>query len=71
VGCPKLDNLEICQGKISQILKNNNIKSVTYAHMEVPCCLGLLNIIKTAISKSAKKIPLEDVTISIKGERLK
>jgi hypothetical protein len=70
VGCPKLDDAGLYGEKIAQILKNNNIKSVTYAHMEVPCCSGLISIIKTAISASGKDIPFKEVTISIKGERL-
>lgn len=71
VGCPKLDDTNIYQNRIEQILKNNNIKSITYAHMEVPCCFGLTSIIKQAISLSGKNIPFEEVVISIKGERLK
>lgn len=71
VGCPKLDDISIYQEKINQILKNNQIKSITYAHMEVPCCSGLINIIKQAISDSGTDIPFKEVIISIKGERLK
>lgn len=71
VGCPKLDNTEIYQEKISQILKHNHIKSITYAYMQVPCCFGLVSIIKQAISVSGKDIPFKEVVISIKGERLK
>lgn len=67
VGCPKLDDLSRYQEKLGQIFQNNNIKSVTYAHMEVPCCFGLLPIIKEAISSTGKKIPFEDITITIKG----
>lgn len=70
VGCPKLDNTEIYRGKLNQILKNNTIKSITYAHMEVPCCFGLADIIGEAIAQSGKEIPFQQVTISIKGERL-
>lgn len=70
VGCPKLDDLSIYKEKLEQIFENNNIKSVTYAHMEVPCCLGLRPIIKQAISKVGKKIPFEDITITIKGEKV-
>lgn len=70
VGCPKLDDIEAYQEKFSQILKNNNIKSITYAHMEVPCCFGLVTVIKEAIAKSGKDIPFKEVIISIKGERL-
>lgn len=70
VGCPKLDDVAYYKEKISQIIKNNDIKSITYAHMEVPCCFGLLPAIKEAIAESGKKIPFVDVNISIKGERL-
>lgn len=71
VGCPKLDDIEIYQKKLLQIFENNNIKSVTYAHMEVPCCFGLVDVIENAISASGKNIPSKEVIISIKGERLK
>jgi len=70
VGCPKLDDTGLYQEKITQILKNNSIKSVTCAHMEVPCCFGLVNIIKSAISASVKNIPFKEITISIKGEKI-
>ena len=71
VGCPKLDDTQIYQEKINQILKQNSLKSITYAHMEVPCCFGLVSIISEAISQSAKDIPFQEVIISIKGERLR
>jgi ferredoxin len=71
VGCPKLDDVEFYKEKLSQILKDNNIKSITCAHMEVPCCFGLVNVVKAAISGSGETIPFEEVVISIKGEKLK
>ncbi len=71
IGCPKLDDTQVYQEKINQILKQNNIKSITYAHMEVPCCFVLVNIIKEAIEHSGKNILFKEVTISIKGERIK
>jgi len=71
VGCPKLDNTEIYRQKLMDIFKNNNLRSVTYAHMEVPCCFGLVGIIREAITFSGKDIPFEEVNIGIKGERLK
>lgn len=70
IGCPKLDDAEFYKNKLAQILKNNNIKSVTCAHMEVPCCFGLVQIVKSAIAESGKNIPFDGVTISIKGEKL-
>jgi len=71
IGCPKLDDTSVYAEKIAEVLKSNNIKSVTYAHMEVPCCFGLVSIIKDAISGSGKDVPFKEVTIGIKGEILK
>jgi NAD-dependent dihydropyrimidine dehydrogenase PreA subunit len=71
VGCPKLDDITIYKEKITQIINNNHLKSITYAHMEVPCCFGLINIIQDAISSSGKDIAFKEITISIKGEKLK
>lgn len=71
VGCPKLDDVQYYREKISQIIKNNDIKSITYAHMEVPCCFGILPVIREAIQLSGKDIPFHDVNISIKGEKIK
>jgi ferredoxin len=68
VGCPKLDDINIYKERITGILAQNKIKSVIYAHMEVPCCFGLVAGIKEAISASGKDIPFKDITVSIKGE---
>ncbi|NQS99824.1 MAG: 4Fe-4S binding protein [Candidatus Omnitrophica bacterium] len=68
IGCPKLDDAELYKEKIAQILKQNEIKSITCAHMEVPCCFGLVNIIKEAIELSGKNIPFRGVTVGIQGE---
>lgn len=69
VGCPKLDDAEFYKKKIAQILKDNNIRSITCAHMEVPCCFGLVEIVKEALEISGKKVPFKEVTIGIKGDR--
>ena len=71
VGCPKLDDLSLYKEKLKQIFEHNDIKSVTYAHMEVPCCFGLLSIIEEAIATSGRNIPFKDINIGIKGERIK
>ncbi len=71
VGCPKFDNLALYKEKIGRILEINEIKSITYVHMEVPCCFGLTNIIEQAISESGKKVPYKEAVIGIKGDRLK
>lgn len=70
IGCPKLDDLQSYQDKITEIIKHNNIKSITCAHMEVPCCFGLVSVIKSAIALSPKVIPFKEIIISIKGEIL-
>ncbi len=70
IGCPKLDDVEQYKDKFTQIFKQNNIKSVTYAHMEVPCCFGLVGAIQEAIADSGHDVPFKEVTISIGGERM-
>jgi ferredoxin len=67
--CPKLD--QTIQGyveKLADIFKNQEIKSITMIHMEVPCCFGTGQIVQAAMMKSGKKIPVTDFTISIRGE---
>ena len=71
VGCPKLDDIDAYREKLIQIFKDNKINSVTYAHMEVPCCFGMVSVIKDGILASGKNIPFEEAVISIKGERIK
>ena len=67
--CPKLDStIDIYIEKLTELFKSQNIKSITIAHMEVPCCFGTVQLIKEALSKSGKEIPIDDVTISINGE---
>ncbi|MCM8792746.1 MAG: 4Fe-4S ferredoxin, partial [Candidatus Omnitrophica bacterium] len=68
IGCPKLDDVELYKEKFVQILKNNNIKSITCVHMEVPCCFGLVHILKEAIRLSKKELPFKEITIGIKGD---
>lgn len=68
VGCPKLDDLEAYQEKFTQIFKNNNIKSVTVAIMEVPCCSGMYSAVEDSIKESGKNIPLIKEVIGIDGK---
>ena len=69
VGCPKLDGVDYAE-KLSQILRSNDIRSVTVARMEVPCCGGLENAVKKALRNSGKLIPWNVVTISTDGRIL-
>jgi ferredoxin len=67
VGCPKLDDSEFYIEKLAEILKSNNIKSLTVVHMEVPCCFGLTQIAKMAIGLAEIDLTFEDVTIGLDG----
>ena len=66
IGCPKLDDGDYAE-KLTQIIANNNIKSVTIVRMEVPCCGGIENAAKRALQTSGKFIPWRVVTISTDG----
>lgn len=69
VGCPKLDAVDYSE-KLTEIIKNNDIQSVTILRMEVPCCGGLENAAKKALQNSGKFIPWQVVTFSIDGKIL-
>ena len=69
VGCPKLDNIDYSE-KLAEIIKNNEIKSVTVVRMEVPCCGGIEIAAKKALQNSGKFIPWQVVTISTDGRIL-
>lgn len=66
IGCPKLDSVEYAE-KLTEIIRNNDIKSVTVVRMEVPCCGGIERAAVTALQNSGKFIPWQVVTISIDG----
>ena len=69
VGCPKLDSVDYSE-KLTQIIKENDIQSVTVARMEVPCCGGLEQAAITALKDSGKFIPWQVVTLSTDGRIL-
>jgi NAD-dependent dihydropyrimidine dehydrogenase PreA subunit len=67
--CPKLDDAhEMYKDKLTQIIKNNNIKSVAVVHMEVPCCFGTVKLVEEALQQASKNIVIKDYTISVQGE---
>ena len=66
IGCPKLDEGDYAE-KLTAIISNNDIKSVTIVRMEVPCCGGIENATKRALQASGKFIPWRVVTISTNG----
>ena len=67
-GCPKFDDADIYVQKLTEILCLNNIRSITIAQMEVPCCAGMSHIVRQAVAESGKDIPVETVTISLEGD---
>ena len=67
IGCPKLDEGDYAE-KLTEIIANNDIKSVTIVRMEVPCCAGLENAAKRALMASGKFIPWQVVIVSTDGE---
>ena len=69
IGCPKLDQVDYSE-KLTEIIQNNNIQSVTIVRMEVPCCGGLEMAARKALQSSGKFIPWQVVTISIDGKIL-
>jgi len=68
IGCPKLDDNDYYRQKISEILSNNKIKSITVVRMEVPCCGGIVSAVKTAMLQAGVIVPYREVTIGTNGE---
>jgi ferredoxin len=68
IGCPKFDDARAYSQKLAEILRLNNIASITVAHMEVPCCTGLKWAVDKALEASGKKIPVKEYEIKIGGE---
>jgi len=66
IGCPKLDAVDYSE-KLTEILRNNDIQSVTILRMEVPCCGGLEMAAKKALQTSGKFIPWQVVTVTVDG----
>jgi hypothetical protein len=69
IACPKLDETGTYVEKLATIFRANEVKSITVAIMEVPCCRGLDMMVKQALQQSGKDITLETVIIGVDGER--
>lgn len=69
IGCPKLDDINYYVEKLTSIIANNNITGLTVAHMEVPCCNGIVMAANEAIRRSRKNIKVNRVKILINGEK--
>jgi ferredoxin len=70
IACPKLDDGDAYLEKLTQMFAENPPKSVTCAHMTVPCCFGLVQMVKRAIADSGKTIPFAEVTIDVDGKKV-
>lgn len=68
IACPKLDDTDNYIKKISELIKNNTIYSLTVVIMAVPCCSGLFHIVQEAVEKSGKDLAIKKVVIGVEGE---
>ena len=69
IACPKLDDTTPYVEKLAAIFRENEVKSITVAIMEVPCCRGLDLMVRQALAQSGKEIALETAVIGVNGER--
>ena len=70
VGCPKFEDARAYADKLGEILRRNDVRSITVVNMEVPCCHGLGWIVDRAMEASGKRIPVRRHVITVKGELL-
>jgi Fe-S-cluster-containing hydrogenase component 2 len=68
IGCPKFDDINHYVEKLTEILKRNDVGSLTVAHMEVPCCSALNVIAQRALDASGKMIPTQRLIVSVDGD---
>ena len=68
IGCPKFNDARAYATKLTEILKQNNIASITVMHMEVPCCTGLKWAVNKAIEGSGKHVPVKEYEIKVGGD---
>lgn len=69
IGCPKLDDLNAYVEKLTAIVQSNNIKSITVAFMEVPCCNGIVYAAEQAAQASGKNLKVNKIRITIDGKK--
>ena len=70
IGCPKLDNAQAYVDKFTEIFSNIPVKTVSCLRMEVPCCGGMTMVLKEAITRSGKAIPLSETIVGVRGNLL-
>ena len=68
VACPKLDDIRTHIEKLAAIFADNDIRSITVAHMEVPCCTGIIHAVDVALVRAGRTdIPFTDITVGVDG----
>ncbi len=70
IACPKLDDGGAHQAKLAELFQASAPRSVTVVHMEVPCCFGLVALVKQAAQTAGLDVPIREAVISVSGERL-
>ena len=68
IACPKLDDVDAHIAKLTQVLTQSSVRSVTVVHMEVPCCFGLMHIAQQAVAACGREVPIREITVTISGE---
>lgn len=68
IGCPKLDEQDKYLDKLTDVIANSGLRSITIAHMEVPCCHGLEKMVAEAVRRAGKKVPVKTWIIGIEGD---
>lgn len=68
IACPKLDDADHYVEKLAQMIRINDFRSITIAHMEVPCCFGLGRIINEAIKRAGVKVPVMSINVGVQGD---
>lgn len=71
IACPKLDDTDVYVEKLTEIFRNNEIRSLTVARMSVPCCGGIVDIVTKALEQANKQLALRVVTIELDGNSYK
>jgi Pyruvate/2-oxoacid:ferredoxin oxidoreductase delta subunit len=69
-GCPKFDDLEDYAARLTAILKENDIKEITIVNMEVPCCFGLVKVVRQALTAAGVQVPVTICTLGTQGQLL-
>lgn len=67
IGCPKLDDAGSCLEKLAEIFRKNRLRSITLAHMEVPCCFGLRRLVQAALEKAGVAVPVKEIVVGVDG----